>query len=67
MKVLNKVVNKWLNRGKKRMYLIHEQNDSYALCKVLNKYDEKKDAMQDIIDLSTNKVTENDIIRKRDE
>jgi hypothetical protein len=67
MKAWNKVVNKWLNRGKRRTYLIHEQNDKYALCKVLNKYDDKKDAVKDMVELASNEVTENDILDKRED
>lgn len=64
-RIIKKLVNKWLNCGRKRSYLIHEQNGQYVLCKVINKYDKKSNAIHDMSEILTNKVTEFDIIKQR--
>ena len=49
----------------RRVYFIRETpGGSRELCKILNRYDNAKDANKDLIDLLTNKTNESAILKK---
>jgi hypothetical protein len=46
-------------------YLIHETDENhFCLCRILNEYDNEKDAENDLIDLLTHNKTEKQILRE---
>lgn len=42
------------------------KNGQYILCKILNEYDNKKDANTDMIKVVTKKITEKELLKEYD-
>ena len=54
-----------LTKGLKRCYTIHETDiGEFQVCKVLNTYRSKSEAIEELVDLLTHRVTEEDILEK---
>lgn len=46
-------------------YITRElRNGKYILCKVLNEYDNKKDADKDLVKVATRAITENELLKE---
>ncbi|MBK5242627.1 hypothetical protein [Clostridium sp.] len=51
----------------REVYLINKStNTKFSLCKVLNEYDSKESAMEDIMKILTKKINEIDLLKEFD-
>lgn len=48
----------------RKVYLIHETNGIYRLCKVLNDYTNLDEAKNDLVSIATNTIDEADLLKK---
>jgi hypothetical protein len=54
-----------INKGLKKCYIIHSTSTGeYTICRVLNEYDNKEEAKNDLIDLLTHKISEKDMLKE---
>lgn len=51
-------------REEKRGYFVHTSGGKNMICKILNEYDTKEEATQDLVDLVANKITEKDLYKE---
>lgn len=53
------------NKGLKKAYLIHESSTGvYSICRILNEFDSKNEAINDLAKLLSNKKTEKNLLRQ---
>jgi len=48
----------------KNGYIIHKTETKTLICKILNEYDNEKDANNDLVNLLRNKKTEKDLLKE---
>jgi len=48
----------------KNGYLIHQTSTKFILCKILNEYDNQKDANDDLVNLLAHKKTEKELLKE---
>lgn len=54
-----------INKGLKKGYLIHESSTGvYSVCRILNEYDNKDDARDDLAKILCQNKTELDLLRQ---
>lgn len=56
---------KIINKGLKKGYLIHETSTGiYSICRILNEYDNKSDAINDMAKLLGHEINEKDLLKE---
>jgi hypothetical protein len=48
----------------RRGYFVHTSNGKNMLCKILNEYDTKEEAQDDLVKLIANEITEKDLYKE---
>lgn len=58
---------KWFKKKEhKKGYVIHEMATKYLVCKILNEYDTKEGAEDDLLSLLAHEITEDDLLSEFD-
>jgi len=54
-----------ISKGLKKCYIMHSTTTGkYMICKVLNEYDNKKEADKDMVKLLTHEISEKDLLKE---
>ncbi len=59
-----KIWNPFKKKEYKKGYVIHETDAGFKLCRILNEYDTKQEAMDDLLDLLSHKITQEDLLEE---
>jgi hypothetical protein len=62
--LMAKIRNPFKRKEYKKGYVIHETDIGFKLCRILNEYDSKQAAMDDLMKLLSHEVTQDDLLEE---